>query len=74
MNKNNGINKAKWISWTSLLAVLSAITFFILDIFMPEHDHIILAIGVLLIFSIITLVAHRIYLIHQLIKTVKLNA
>ena len=70
MNKNNETNKSKTIFIVSLITIISVIAFYTLGHFMPEHNSIVKGIGVLLIFSSLALVGHRIYLISQLIRTV----
>ncbi len=70
MNKKTETSKSKIALIVSLITIISVIKFYTLGYFMPELDNIVKGIGVLLIFSSIALVGHRIYLISQLIRTV----
>ena len=70
MNKKTETSKFKIALIVSLITIISVIKFYTLGYFMPELDNIVIGIGVLLIFSSIALVGHRIYLISQLIRTV----
>jgi len=71
-NKKSNSNRISII--TIIITLFSVASFYGLSFLLPDHDSIVLFIGVLLILSSIAVVGHRVYLIYQILKTVRISS
>lgn len=74
MENNKKTNNSRITIISIIITLFSVASFYGLSLILPEHDSIILVIGVLLILSSIAVVGHRVYLIYQILKTVKISS